>query len=106
MPAWRLTPYSRPILYTEIKSRRGAGHSRGHLRSLVCASVLRTLPPVAPLESPVAPALAPARGMFVRVLNAAAFFLCLIYTMDSQPSDEVEGEGDDFVRGGHDKTPI
>jgi hypothetical protein len=26
--------------------------------------------------------------------------------MDSQPTDKVEGLGDDFVRGGQDKTPI
>ena len=26
--------------------------------------------------------------------------------MDSQPTDKVEGVGDDFVRGGQDKTPI
>jgi hypothetical protein len=26
--------------------------------------------------------------------------------MDSQPTDKVEGLGDDFVRGGRDKTPI
>jgi hypothetical protein len=30
----------------------------------------------------------------------------LIYTMDSQPTDKVEGVGDDFVRGGQDQTPI
>jgi hypothetical protein len=54
----------RPILY-----------SRGHSRVLVCASVLRTLPPAAPPASPVGPALAPARGMIGRVLYAAAFFL-------------------------------
>jgi hypothetical protein len=75
---------------------------------LVCASVLRTLLPAAPLASPVAPALAPARGMIGRVLYAAAFFLFLVYTMDSQPTDKVEGVpgvGDDVVRGGQDKTP-
>ena len=68
--------------------------------------VLRSLPPAAPPASPVAPALAHARGMLGRVLYAAAFFLLLIYTMDSQPTDKVEGVGDDFVRGGQDKTPI
>jgi hypothetical protein len=26
--------------------------------------------------------------------------------MDSQPTDKVEGVGDEFVRGGQDKTPI
>ena len=26
--------------------------------------------------------------------------------MDSQPTDKVEGVGDDFVRGGQDETPI
>jgi hypothetical protein len=72
---------------------------------LVCASVLPTLPPAAPPASPIAPALAPARGMIVRVLHAAAFFLCLIYMVDSQPTDKVEGVGEDFVRGGQDKTP-
>ena len=65
---------------------------------LVCASVLRSL-------LSVAPALAPARGMLGRVLYAAAFFLCLVYAMDSQPTGKVEGVGDDFVRGGQDKTP-
>ena len=54
----------------------------------------------------VAPALAPARGMLGRVLYAAAFFHLLIYTMDSQPTDKVEGVGEDFVRGGQDKTPL
>ena len=73
---------------------------------LVCASVLLSLLPAAPPASPVATALAPARGMLGRVLYAAAFFLLLIYTMDSQPTDKVEGLGDDFVRGGQDKTPI
>ena len=73
---------------------------------LVCASVLRTLLPAAPPASPVAPALAPARGMLGRVLYATAFFLLLIYTMESQPTDKVEGLGDDFVRGGQDEKPI
>ena len=50
----------------------------GHLRVLVCASVLRSLLPAAPRASPVAPALAPARGMIGRVLYAVAFFLYLI----------------------------
>jgi hypothetical protein len=44
--------------------------------------------------------------MLGRVLYAAAFFLLSIYTMDSQRTDKVEGVGDDFVRGGQDKTPI
>ena len=61
---------------------------------LVCAFVLRSLPPAAPPASPVAPALAYARGMLGRVLYAAAFHLLLIYTMDSQPTDKVEGVGD------------
>jgi hypothetical protein len=43
--------------------------------------------------------------MLGRVLYAAANFLLLIYTVDSQPTDKVEGVGDDFVRGGQDKTP-
>ena len=73
---------------------------------LVCASVLRSLPPAAPPASPVAPALAPARGMLGRALYALAFFLLLIYTIDSQPTDKVEGVGDDFIRGGQGKTPI
>ena len=75
---------------------------------MVCASVLRSLPPAAPPASPLAPALAHARGMLGRVVYAAAaaFFLLLIYTMDSQPTDKVEGVGDDFVRGGQDQTPI
>jgi hypothetical protein len=29
-----------------------------------------------------------------------------MYTIESQPTDKVEGVGDDFVRGGQDKTPI
>ena len=40
-----------------------------------------------------------------RALYTAAFFLCLLYTMDFQPTDKVEGLGEDFVRGGQDKTP-
>jgi hypothetical protein len=59
-----------------------------------------------PARVALAPALAPARGMLGRVLYAAAFFLLLIYTMDSQPTGKVEGVGDDFVRGGQDQTPI
>ena len=77
----------------------------GHSRSLVCASVLRTLPPAAPPASSFAPALAPARGIIGRVLHTAASFLCFLNTMDSQPTDKVEGVGEDFVRGGQDKTP-
>ena len=91
---------------SEIKSRRGAGPFAGHSQLLACASVLCTLPPAAPPASLVVPALAPARGMLGRALYAAAFFLLLIYTMDSQPTDKVEGVGDDFVRGGQDETPI
>jgi len=48
-----------------------AGHSRGNSWVLVCASVLRNLPPAAPPGSPVAPALASA---------LAAPFLFLIST--------------------------
>jgi hypothetical protein len=44
--------------------------------------------------------------MLRRVLYAAAFLLLLIYTMDSQATDKVEGVGDDFVGDGQDKTPI
>jgi hypothetical protein len=44
--------------------------------------------------------------MIGRALYAAAIFLCLIYTMDFQPTDKVEALGDDFVRGGQDTTPI
>ena len=44
--------------------------------------------------------------MLRRVLYAAAFLLLLIYTMDSQPTDKVEGVGDDFVGDAQDKTPI
>ena len=90
-----------------LKNKKYAYYSiRGPSQLLVCASVLRSLPPAAPPSSPVAPALAHARGMLGRVLYAAAFFLLLTYTMDSQPTDKVEGVGDDFVRGGQDKTPI
>ena len=80
---------------------------RGHWRVsrlLVCASVLHTLPPTATPASPVAPALAFARGV-IGLSYTAAFFLFLLYTMDSQPTDKVEGVGEDFVRGGQDKTP-
>ena len=73
---------------------------------MVCASVLRSLSPAAPPASPVARALAPARGMLELVLYAAAFFLLLIYTMDSQPTDKVKGVGDDVVRGGQNETPF
>jgi hypothetical protein len=89
-----------------LKNKKYAYPIRGPSQLLVCASVLRFLPPAAPPASPVAPALAHARGMLGRVLYAAAFFLLLIYTMDSQPTDKVEGVGDDFVRGGQDETPI
>ena len=44
--------------------------------------------------------------MLGRALYAAASFLLLTYTMDSQPTEKVEGVGDDFVRGGQDETPI
>ena len=70
---------------------------------LVCASVLLSLLPAAPPASPVAPALAPARGIIG--LSYTAVLLILVYTMDSQPTDKVRGVGDDFVRGGQDKTP-
>ena len=70
---------------------------------LVCASVLFSLLPAAPPASPVAPALAPARGMIG--LSYTTVFLFLVYTMDSQPTGKVGGVGDDFVRGGQDKTP-
>jgi hypothetical protein len=102
---------SHPFFYTEIKSRHGnekPTRSRpfaGHSRLSVCASVLLTLPPAVSPASPVAPALAPARGMIGRVLYISAFFFFLLHTMDSQPTDKVEGVGEDFVRGGHDKTP-
>jgi hypothetical protein len=42
--------------------------------------------------------------MIGRVLYTAAFFLLLIHMMDSQPTDKVEGLGEDFVRDGQDKT--
>jgi hypothetical protein len=38
-------------------------------------------------------------------LPYTAVFLFLVYTLDSQPTDKVEGLGEDFVRGGQDKTP-
>ena len=82
-----------------LKNKKYAYPIRGPSQLLVCASVLR-LSPAAPPASPVAPALAHARGMLGRVLYAAAFFLLLIYTMDSQPTDKVEGVGNEFVRGG------
>ena len=37
------------------------------------------------------------------VLQPPFFFL--LYTMDSQPTGKVERLGEDFVRGGQDKTP-
>ena len=43
--------------------------------------------------------------MIGRVLHTAASFLCFLNTMDSQPTDKVEGVGEDFVRGGQDQTP-
>jgi hypothetical protein len=44
--------------------------------------------------------------MLGRALYASAFFLLLIYAMDSQPTGKEQGVGDDFVRGGQDQTPI
>ena len=62
-----------------------------------------------PARVALAPALAPARGIVIgmigRVLYTPASFLCLIYTIDSQPTDIAEGVGVDFVWGGQDKTP-
>jgi hypothetical protein len=52
---------------TKIKSRRGAGHSQG-IRGCWFVLLFRTLPPAAPLASPVAPL----RGIIGRVLFAAA----------------------------------
>ena len=46
-----------------------SGPFAGHSKLLVCASVLRSLPPAAPPASPVAPV----RGMIGRVLYIAAF---------------------------------
>jgi hypothetical protein len=43
---------AQPFICTEIKSRRGAGRFAGHSRLLVCASVLRALPPAVPPASP------------------------------------------------------
>ena len=63
-----------PLFYTEfksrdseIKSRRGAGDSRG-IRGCWFVLLFRTLPPAAPPASPVAPV----RGMIGRVLYTAA----------------------------------
>ena len=64
------------FLYCSLKAR--SGPIRGPSQLLVCASVLRSLPPAAPPASPVARALAPARGMLRCALYAAAFFLFLI----------------------------
>ena len=95
------------FFYPMLKNKKYAYYSiRGPSQLLVCASVLRSLPPAAPPSSPVAPAVAPARGMIGRVLHTAAFFLCLLNTMDFQPTDKVKGVGDDFVRGGQEKIPI
>jgi hypothetical protein len=41
--------------------------------------------------------------MIGRVLHAAAFYLCLLNTMDSQTTDKVEGVDEDFVRDGQAK---
>ena len=79
------------FFYPMLKNKKYAYPIRGPSQFLVCASVLRSLPPAAPPASPVAPALAHARSMLGRVLYAAAFFLLLIYTMDFQPTDKVEG---------------
>jgi hypothetical protein len=89
-----------------LRNQKYAYSIRGPSQLFVCASVLRSLPPATPPASPVAPALAHTRGMLGRVFYAAAYFLLLIYTMDSQPTDKVEGVGDDIVRGGQDETPI
>jgi hypothetical protein len=43
---------AKPFIYTEIKSRQGSDLFAGHSRVLVCASVLRALPPAAPPASP------------------------------------------------------
>jgi hypothetical protein len=43
--------------------------------------------------------------MIGHVLHTAAFFRCLLSTMDFQPTGKVEGLGEDFVWGGQDKTP-
>ena len=61
-----------------LKNQIYAYPIRGPSQLLLCASVLRSLPPAAPPASPVAPALARARGMLGRVLYAAALFLLLI----------------------------
>jgi hypothetical protein len=53
---WHLTPFSRSILYTEIKSRRGAGHSRV-IRG--CWFVLLYFVPYRPLPRPRRPLLPP-----------------------------------------------
>ena len=93
------------LFYTEIKSRDSEIESRreaGPFAGLRSCWFVLFLSPAAPPASPVARVLAPARGMLGRVLYAAAFFLLLIYTMNSQPTDKVEGVGDDFVRGGQD----
>ena len=73
------------FFYTEFKSRDSeiqkptrSGPIRGPLQLLLCAFVLRSLPPAAQPASPLAPALATARGMLGRVLYAAASFLFLI----------------------------
>ena len=64
--AWWCLVGSYPLFYTEfksrdseIKSRRGAGPFAGHSQLLVCASVLRSLPPTAPPASPLPPPLPP-----------------------------------------------
>ena len=105
-----LTAWCVTVFFPMLKNNKYAYPIRGPSQLLVCASVLRSLPPAAPPASPVAPALAHAlahaRGMLGRVLYAAASFLLLIYTMDPQPTDKVESVGDDFVRRGQDQTPI
>jgi hypothetical protein len=88
-----------------MKSRRGAGQSRG-IRG--CWFVFCTSHLAARCSARVArfpPALAPARGMIGRVLHTAASILCLLNTMNFQPTGKVGGVGQDFVRGGQDKTP-
>ena len=71
-----------------------------------CWFVLLYYAPYRPLPRPRRSPPLPPPAALSDVPYTAAFFLFLLHTMDSQPTDKVEGVGDDFVRGGQDKTPI
>jgi hypothetical protein len=75
---WHLNPFFTRELKadTEIKSRRGVGRFAGPSRVLVCASVLRALPPAAPPASPVALSVPPQKLLPAGPPKAHAEVLC------------------------------